>query len=122
MHLDAGMGKRQRHRPSISLSEHMWTKGLPDLQSRCCSSGKIPSIPDFKLPRLLSSSWLTPSSKPPNNLQSKHVFFQTIHLRISSPTCTTDIHQSPRLRFIFSPLKSSFSSTPWCASSPGSVT
>ncbi|MEQ2258177.1 hypothetical protein XENORESO_010018 [Xenotaenia resolanae] len=35
--------------------------------------------------------------------QSKLVFLQTIYLRISSPTCTTDIHQPPMLRFIFSP-------------------
>ncbi|MEQ2307145.1 hypothetical protein AMECASPLE_015331 [Ameca splendens] len=43
------------------------------LQSRCRSSGKIPSTPDFKLPCLLSSSWLTPSSKPPSNLQANLV-------------------------------------------------
>ncbi|KAK5616561.1 hypothetical protein CRENBAI_007796 [Crenichthys baileyi] len=35
--------------------------------------------------------------------QSKLVFLQTIHLKISSPTCTTDIHQPPRLCFIFPP-------------------
>ncbi|KAK5606425.1 hypothetical protein CRENBAI_021311 [Crenichthys baileyi] len=40
------------------------------LQSRCRSSGKIPSTPDFKLLRLLSSSWLTPRSKPPSNVQA----------------------------------------------------
>ncbi|MEQ2293752.1 hypothetical protein AMECASPLE_036805 [Ameca splendens] len=68
------------------------------LQSWCRSSGKIPSTTDFKLPHLLSSSWLTPSSKPPSNLQANLAHPPTI----SSPTCTNrhpPTSQAPLLLF-----------------------
>ncbi|MEQ2287176.1 hypothetical protein AMECASPLE_009737 [Ameca splendens] len=62
----------------------------PGQKSRCRSSGKIPSIPDFKLPRLLSFSWLTPSSKhpaskpsPPSNVTTESTTKCT-HLTLAS--------------------------------------
>ncbi|MEQ2254143.1 hypothetical protein ILYODFUR_000634 [Ilyodon furcidens] len=100
-HLDAGMGKRQRHRPSISLSEHMWTKA-PSLTKLQLVDSKLQTS---KQPAIQACV-------PPNH--SSEDFKSYLHNR-HPPISQAPLH-------LFPSLKTSFSSTLWCSSSPGSVT
>ncbi|MED6291879.1 hypothetical protein CHARACLAT_028132, partial [Characodon lateralis] len=68
----------------------------------------IPNASDFKLPHLLSSSWLTPSSKPPSNLRANLAHLPTFQPNRSSEDFKSCLHEQ------------TFTDLPGCALSPPS--